>query len=201
MLRDPDAIPLVGVPRASERAFATAHVLATEQAIERAVERGVENLGAARVTPEVAADAIGRQSAVLGSPLTPGQQAAVLGIATSGRGVELVEGVAGSGKTTVMAAVRDAFEQGGFTVIGTSTSGQAARTLGREAGIAKSRTLASLRWRIEHERMRLTQATSWSSTRRGWPRTGTSPSSSTRPAAAAPRWSWWVTTASWVRST
>ena len=134
VLRDPEAIPLVGVPRASERAYATAHVLATEQAIERAVERGVENLGAARVTPEVAADAVGRQSAVLGSPLTPGQQAAVMGIATSGRGVELVEGVAGSGKTTVMAAVRDAFESGGFTVIGTSTSGQAARTLGREAG-------------------------------------------------------------------
>ncbi len=157
VLRDPDAIPLVGVPRASERAFATAHVLATEQAIERAVERGVENLDAARVTPEVAADAMGRQSAVLGAPLTPGQQAAVLGIATSGRGVELVEGVAGSGKTTVMAAVRDAFESGGFTVIGTSTSGQAARTLGREAGLEESRTLASLRWRIQHDRMHLTE--------------------------------------------
>ena len=157
VLRDPDAIPLVGVPRASERAFATAHVLATEQAIERAVERGVENLGAARVTSEVAEDAMGRQSAVLGSPLTPGQQAAVLGITTSGRGVELVEGVAGSGKTTVMAAVRDAFESGGFTVIGTSTSGQAARTLGREAGLTESRTLASLRWRIQHDRMHLTE--------------------------------------------
>jgi conjugative relaxase-like TrwC/TraI family protein len=157
VLRDPDAIPLIGVPRASERAFATAHVLATEQAIERAVERGVENLGAARVTSEVADDAMGRQSAVLGSPLTPGQQAAVMGIATSGRGVELVEGVAGSGKTTVMAAVRDAFESGGFTVIGTSTSGQAARTLGREAGLTESRTLTSLRWRIQHERMHLTE--------------------------------------------
>ncbi len=157
VLRDPDAIPLVGVPRASERAFATAHVLATEQAIERAVERGVENLGSARVTPEVATGAIGRQSAVLGSPLTPGQQAAVVGIATSGRGVELVEGVAGSGKTTVMAAVRDAFESGGFTVIGTSTSGQAARTLGREAGLEESRTLASLRWRIQHDRMHLSE--------------------------------------------
>ncbi len=157
VLRDPDAIPLVGVPRASEGAFATAHVLAAEQAIERAVERGVENLGAARVTPEVAAGAMGRQSAVLGSPPTPGQQAAVVGIATSGRGVELVEGVAGSGKTTVMAAVRDAFESGGFTVIGTSTSGQAARTLGREAGLEESRTLASLRWRIQHDRMHLTE--------------------------------------------
>ncbi|MBF6557973.1 MAG: AAA family ATPase [Acidimicrobiales bacterium] len=155
VLRDPDAIPLVGVPRACERAYATAHVIATERAIEQAVERGVAHLGAARVTSEVARDAVGRQSAVLGSPLTPGQQAAVLGIATSGRSVELVEGVAGSGKTTVMAAVRDAFEQGGFTVIGTSTSGQAARTLGQEAGIMESRTLASLRWRLEHDRMRL----------------------------------------------
>jgi len=157
VLRDPDAIPLVSVPRATERAFATAHVLATEQAIERAVERGVENLEAARVTQEVATGAIGRQSAVLGSPLTPGQQAAVLGITTSGRGVELVEGVAGSGKTTVMAAVRDAFESGGFTVIGTSTSGQAARTLGQDAGLTESRTLASLRWRIQHDRMHLTE--------------------------------------------
>ena len=156
VLRDPDAIPLVGVPRASERAHATAHVIATERAIEQAVERGVENLEAARVTPKVAEGAVGRQSAVLGSPLTPGQQAAVLGITTSARGVELVEGVAGSGKTTVMAAVRDAFQQEGFTVIGTSTSGQAARTLGEEAGIGESRTLASLRWRLEHDRMRLT---------------------------------------------
>ena len=156
VFRDPDAIPLMGVPRASERAYATAHVIATERFIEQAVERGVENLDAARVTPEVANAALGRQNAVLGSPLTPGQQAAVGGITTSGRGVELVEGVAGSGKTTVMAAVRDAFEQGGFIVVGTSTSGQAARTLGQEAGLIESRTLASLRWRLERDEMRLT---------------------------------------------
>ena len=158
VLRDPDAIPLVGVPRASEQAYGTVHVIATELAIEQAVERGVENREAARVSPEVAAGAVGRQSADLGSQLTPGQLAAVLGIATSGRGVELVEGVAGSGKTTVMAAVRDAFETGGFTVVGTSTSGQAARTLGKEAGLSESRTLASLRWRLEHDRMRLTRS-------------------------------------------
>ena len=79
VLRDPDAIPLVGVPRASEQAYGTAHVIATELAIEQAVERGVENRGAARVSPEVAAGAVGRQSAYLGSQLTPGQQAAVLG--------------------------------------------------------------------------------------------------------------------------
>ena len=66
VLRDPDTIPLVGVPRASEQAFATAHVIATELAIEQAVERGVENREAASVTPEVATGAVSRQGAVLG---------------------------------------------------------------------------------------------------------------------------------------
>jgi conjugative relaxase-like TrwC/TraI family protein len=156
VLRDPEAIALVGVPRASERAYSTATVLAAEQAIEKAVARGVASIDAAKVTAEVAEAALTRKRQALGAPLTDGQVAAVMGITTSGRGVELVEGVAGSGKTTVMAAVRDAFEAGGYQVIGTSTSGQAARTLGREAGIAQSKTLASLRWQLEHDRLALT---------------------------------------------
>jgi len=155
VLRDPAAVALVGVPRATERAYATASVLAKEQAIERAVQRGVENLAAARVSPAAAERALSRTESALGASLTAGQRAAVVGIATSGRAVELVEGVAGAGKTTVMAAVRDAFEDGGFVLVGTSTSGQAARTLGRQAGIATSRTLASLRWQIEHDRLSL----------------------------------------------
>jgi conjugative relaxase-like TrwC/TraI family protein len=157
VLRDPDAIPLVGVARATEQPFSTASVLATEQAIERAVARGVENLGAAKVTPALADRAIADTEGVIDNYLNAGQQKAVTGIVTSGRGVELVEGVAGSGKTTVMAAVRGAFEEGGFMVIGTSTSGQATRTLGREAGIANARTIASLRWQIEHQRLSLTE--------------------------------------------
>jgi conjugative relaxase-like TrwC/TraI family protein len=156
VLRDPAAIALVGVPRASERAYSTATVLAAEQAIEQAVARGVASIDAAKVAPEMVDAALARKVAALGAPLTDGQASAVMGITTSGRGVELVEGVAGSGKTTVMAAVRDAFEAGGYRVIGTSTSGQAARTLGREAGIATSKTLASLRWQIEHDRLALT---------------------------------------------
>ncbi|MDQ2827341.1 MAG: AAA family ATPase, partial [Actinomycetota bacterium] len=80
----------------------------------------------------------------------------VEGVLTSGRGVELVVGVAGSGKTTALATVRDAFETAGFEVVGTSTSGQAARTLQREAGIEPSRTLASLNWRITHNSLKLT---------------------------------------------
>lgn len=78
------------------------------------------------------------------------QRQAVLGFTTSGRGVELVVGVAGAGKTTAVSAVRKAFEAEGYEVVGTSTSGQAARTLRRQAGIEVSRTLASVRWRLDH---------------------------------------------------
>jgi ATP-dependent exoDNAse (exonuclease V) alpha subunit len=72
--------------------------------------------------------------------------------------MELVVGLAGAGKTTALACVRDAYESAGHRVIGASTSGQAARTLGREAGI-DSRTIASLLWRLDHERESLDAAT------------------------------------------
>ena len=95
------------------------------------------------------------KEAELGRPLTHGQARAVHGICGSGRQVELVVGVAGSGKTTALACVRDAYQAAGYRVVGTSTSGQAARTLGREAGIDESRTLASLLWRLDHGRLTL----------------------------------------------
>lgn len=60
------------------------------------------------------------------------------GITGSGHGVDLVIGVAGAGKTTMLDVVRMAYEAEGYTVIGTATSGQAARTLGRDANMAPS---------------------------------------------------------------
>jgi hypothetical protein len=83
---------------------------------------------------------------------------AVSGIAGSGHGVDLVIGVAGAGKTTMLDVVRMAYEAEGYTVIGTATSGQAARTLGRDANMASS-TLASLLWRLDHNQGRLDAGT------------------------------------------
>ncbi len=88
--------------------------------------------------------------------LTPSQDAAVRSICTDGRRVSLVLGVAGSGKTTAIRCVADAYTAAGYEVVGTATSGQAARTLGREADIAESRTLASLLWRLDHHTLTLT---------------------------------------------
>jgi hypothetical protein len=65
--------------------------------------------------------------------------------------------VAGSGKTTMLRVVADAFERAGCHVIGTATSGQAARTLGKEAGIAGSRTLASLVWWLDRRQLDLSE--------------------------------------------
>ena len=149
-LADPEAVPLLGVAGARERAYATATTIAREQAIARS--RGVPGRPPRRrrrCRAEAAAGGRGPgRGAASAVPSPPASARRWRAILTSGRGVELVVGVAGSGKTTALAAARDAFEAAGYEVVGTSTSGQAARTLGREAGIDPSRTLASLNWRI-----------------------------------------------------
>jgi conjugative relaxase-like TrwC/TraI family protein len=155
-LGDPEAVPLIGVAGASERAHATATTIVREQAIAASVEAQAARHNAPAVSPDAAEVAMAAAEGRLGHPLTEGQRRAVQTILTSRRGVELVVGVAGSGKTTALAAARDAFEAAGYEVVGTSSSGQAARTLGREAGITEVRTLASLNWRIRHNALRLT---------------------------------------------
>jgi conjugative relaxase-like TrwC/TraI family protein len=153
-LSDPEAVRLLGVAGAHQPAYATATTIAREEAIARSVESQASRRNAACVSVEAAQEAVARAEERLARPLTEGQRQAVEAILTSGRGVELVVGVAGSGKTTALAATRDGFEAAGFVVVGTSTSGQAARTLDREAGI-DSRTLASLNWRIQHNSLQL----------------------------------------------
>jgi conjugative relaxase-like TrwC/TraI family protein len=155
-LADPEAVPLIGVAGASERAHATASTIVREHAIAASVAAQAARQNAPAVSPDAAEVAMAAAEGRLGHPLTEGQRRAVQAVLTSRRGVELVVGVAGSGKTTALAAARDGFEAAGYEVVGTSSSGQAARTLGREAGITEARTLASLNWRIRHNALRLT---------------------------------------------
>ena len=155
VLADPEALPLVATAGAWGRVWATATTVATEQAIAAAVERQVTRTDAPEVDELSAHRAMAEREASMGKHLTLGQRSAVRAITTSGRGAELVVGVAGAGKTTALAAVREAFEAEGFKVIGTSTSGQAARALRNAAGIEESRTLASLTWRLDHGQLRL----------------------------------------------
>jgi conjugative relaxase-like TrwC/TraI family protein len=158
IVQHPEAIPLVGQPGARGRAWAAASALATEAAIEDVARRLTERGGCA-VVPAAAADgAIAAKERALGAALTAGQRRAAERITTSGRGLDLIVGVAGSGKTAVLDVARSAFEDAGYRVFGTAISGQAARTLGEAAGV-ESRTIASLVWRLEHGSLRFDRHT------------------------------------------
>jgi conjugative relaxase-like TrwC/TraI family protein len=142
-------VPLLGVPAAHEQAYATVEVLATEQAIADSVERLAVAPGPALPDRDVLR-AVAAKEAEVGRMLTAGQYDAVVAVCSSGRSVDLVVGVAGSGKTTALDAATTALDEAGYRVVGTSTSGQAARTLGTEAHI-ESRTTTSLLWRLDND--------------------------------------------------
>jgi len=141
-------VPLLRVGALHEQAYATVEVLATEQAIAHAIERLALTPGPDVPTVEVDR-AVAAKEAEVGRVLTDGQYDAVTAVCSSGRSVDLVVGVAGSGKTTALDAATTALEGAAYRVVGTSTSGQAARTLGTEAHI-DSRTTTSLLWRLEN---------------------------------------------------
>jgi conjugative relaxase-like TrwC/TraI family protein len=158
VLDHPEAIPLVGQPGARGRAWAAASVLLREQAIATLGSRiGSRNRSRVPVPAATSAQlqaAVAAKEQTIGAPLTAGQRRAAEAIATGGNGLDLVIGIAGSGKTTALDVARAALETAGYRVLGTATSGQAARTLQAEAGI-ESRTIASLVARLEHETLRL----------------------------------------------
>jgi conjugative relaxase-like TrwC/TraI family protein len=157
VLRHANAIPLVGQPGARGRAWVAASVIATEEAVADVAARLATNPGPVARAATVA-EATAAKERTLGRRLTGGQRAAIEAVATSGRSLDVVVGVAGSGKTTALDVVRAAYEAEGYRVLGTATSGQAARGLAHGAGV-ESRTIASFVWRLEHGTLRLDNKT------------------------------------------
>jgi hypothetical protein len=150
-----DAIRLPAVVGSREEGWAARCVLADESRIAELAERLAGGEGP-KVADDEALDAVTAVEERLGGQLTEAQREVALGLLTAGHRFDVVVGVAGSGKTTCLAAVRAGFEAAGYEVIGTATSGQAARNLGEGAGMA-SRTVASLAWRLEHRCLALTE--------------------------------------------
>ena len=83
-----------------------------------------------------AAEAAGRRK------LSPLQAKAAAGILSADRGTVVVQGDAGSGKTTMLRAVNDLGQAAGWEVVGLAVQGIAARKLEEESGI-KALTLAA----------------------------------------------------------
>jgi ATP-dependent exoDNAse (exonuclease V) alpha subunit len=144
------ALPLVAGAR--EPVFSAACVVEDERRIAVLADVLVDRTGAT-LSPEVAAAAV-RQVESRGTRLSERQSEVAKAVMTSGHSLDLVLGVAGSGKTTTLAAVRAGFEDGGYTVLGAATSGQAALALGQGSGVNSS-TVASLTWRLDHKRLAL----------------------------------------------
>jgi conjugative relaxase-like TrwC/TraI family protein len=82
-----------------------------------------------------------------GNHLTTDQREMVLGVCTSPAGVIVVEGAAGTGKTTAVRLIREIHTDLGVSVIGCAPSNRAAITLEQEAGVPTF-TTASLLHRL-----------------------------------------------------
>ncbi|WP_249012224.1 MobF family relaxase [Conexibacter sp. DBS9H8] len=108
----------------------TSDLVASEERLIRAAigraKTGTATLDAARVDETVSrAD---RQ-------LTADQRDVVISVATSGNGVDVVEALAGTGKTYTAGVIRQAYESAGYEVLGLAPTGRGARELSDEAGI------------------------------------------------------------------
>ncbi|MGS1015512.1 Ti-type conjugative transfer relaxase TraA [Allosphingosinicella humi] len=84
-----------------------------------------------------------------------GEQRAAFEHVTDGRGIGVVIGYAGTGKSAMLGVAREAWESGGFNVRGLALSGIAAENLESGSGIA-SRTIASLEHQWSQDRELLT---------------------------------------------
>jgi len=122
-----------------DRRYTTAELLTVEQ---RIIDRALNGIAADRWTaPEAKIDA-----ALAAQPnLTEGQRAMVRRCATSGSAIDVGVGVAGTGKTTVMAIIGDLASQTATPIIGTALAARAAAGFETATGIS-STTITRFLW-------------------------------------------------------
>jgi conjugative relaxase-like TrwC/TraI family protein len=120
--------------------YSTREMLAVQGRIVARYRQGRDQR-ASVVPPAMLSEALARHPG-----LTDEQQALVRSFCTSGHRTQLAIGRPGAGKTTAMAAARDAWNTAGQRVMGAAVKGEAARTLGATARIP-TETLA---WYLAH---------------------------------------------------
>lgn len=114
-----------------EHRFTTRDLIACEQAIVEGAERRVGERAALlhpRLSDLVLAD--------LPGGLSDEQLEAARTLATDGRGISVLQALAGTGKTRVLGAMAQIYQAAGCHVIGVAPTGRAARELADAAGIA-----------------------------------------------------------------
>ena len=136
VLASPDVVPLAAVGRGGELLHTTTELLAIEETLLDQATR-CSHAQIAVVSDELVDGALKRFPM-----LADEQQAMVRQLTTSGAGVEAVVGKAGSGKTTALAASREAWAAAGYRIRGVALSARAAEGLSEGSGILSS-TIAS----------------------------------------------------------
>ncbi|KTE46388.1 MULTISPECIES: Ti-type conjugative transfer relaxase TraA [unclassified Sphingopyxis] len=135
----PDLIELGKDGRGEDR-FTSRDMIDTEQRLQRASELMAKR-ERHRVSEGDRESAL-RAAAARGLDLS-GEQRAAFEHASDGRGLSVVVGYAGTGKSAMLGVAREAWEEAGFNVRGVALSGIAAEGLENGSGIA-SRTIASM---------------------------------------------------------
>jgi conjugative relaxase-like TrwC/TraI family protein len=139
LLERPEVVP---VGFGAHRRYTTRELLQAEELIVRHAGQGCgRGLG---VLDE---RRLGVALKRVAQPLSAEQRAVVWAIARSGNRIDTVEALAGTGKTTSAAVLRELYEEAGYHVLGAAPTARAVRELKERAGIAESRTLDA--WAIK----------------------------------------------------
>ncbi|WP_336953134.1 Ti-type conjugative transfer relaxase TraA [Sphingobium aromaticivastans] len=134
----PDLIALGKDGRGDDR-FTSRDMIETEQRMSRAADRlTMERSNGLSAATTYAIRAAESEGLVLGA-----EQESALRHLTDGRGLSLVLGYAGTGKSAMLGVARDVWESAGLNVRGAALAGIAAEGLENGSGIA-SRTIASM---------------------------------------------------------
>ena len=126
-LDKPKPSPDAAIDLAHTRPYTSAHNLQAEKEIHRLATELVatEELGIAQETVRTRIDSLVRE----GYPLS-GEQIAAISFATSPGRIAIVEGAAGSGKTTTLRPLADLYREQGCKVIATAVAWRTAVSLG-----------------------------------------------------------------------
>lgn len=141
--------------RVEDGRYTTQELYDAERTIMRSARERADSTSHALQAETVAA-AIKRVGERSGYALSAEQQAAVRHLTERPGTVAVLIGDAGTGKTTSMQAVREAYTGAGYRVIGVAAGGKAAAGLQEETGIQSS-TIDSMLSRIERGSLELTE--------------------------------------------
>ena len=138
VLLSPEVVRLTRPPRSAEgradmahtRLYSTRHNLRMEQEVRDMAEGMAADTGRS-----LSAQAIGAKVAGLlkaGYPLSEEQIAAIRSVTSSGGRVAIIEGAAGSGKTTTLRPIADLYREHGRSIIATAVAWRTAVALGND---------------------------------------------------------------------